>query len=129
MRLRLRRVLIVLAVIIVAAAIPVIGKAIQFSRAINDIAIGEIDLTAISDGVYRGAADVGIIAVSVEVTVSDGAITHIQILRHVSGKGTPAEAVVDRVIESQTLQVEAVAGATYSSRVILKAVENALRDG
>jgi len=30
------------------------------------------------------------------------------------------------VVEAQTLEVDAISGATYSSKVILKAIENAL---
>ncbi|GAI95081.1 unnamed protein product, partial [marine sediment metagenome] len=33
-----------------------------------------------------------------------------------------------KVVEAQTLQVDAVSGATYSSKVILKAIENALNN-
>jgi uncharacterized protein with FMN-binding domain len=40
--------------------------------------------------------------------------------------GRPAEAITERVVAAQTTQVDAVSGATGSSRVILKAIENAV---
>ena len=38
-----------------------------------------------------------------------------------------AQAVIDKIIEGQTLDVDTVSGATYSSRGIISAVKNALR--
>jgi len=37
-----------------------------------------------------------------------------------------AELITDMVIDSQSLKVDVVSGATYSSKIILKAIENAL---
>ncbi len=61
-----------------------------------------------------------------EVTVQNGAITNIDILEHKNERGKPAEIVVDRIIEEQKIDVDTVSGATNSSTVIKKAVENAL---
>ena len=62
----------------------------------------------------------------VKVTVQSGVITNIDILEHKNGRGSSAEVVADRIIEEQKINVEAVSGATNSSTVIKKAVENAL---
>lgn len=43
------------------------------------------------------------------------------------GIGKPAEAIVEDIVENQSIEVDAVSGATNSSRVIMKACENALR--
>ncbi len=40
--------------------------------------------------------------------------------------GQPAEAIIEDVVEDQSLDVDSVSGATYSSRVILKAIEATL---
>ncbi len=40
-----------------------------------------------------------------------------------------AEKIPDKVLEEQSLQVDIVSGATFSSKVILKAVEDALNKG
>ena len=62
----------------------------------------------------------------VEVTVQNDVITNIDILEHKNGRGSRAEVVVDRIVEEQKIEVDAVSGATNSSTVIKKAVENAL---
>ncbi len=67
-----------------------------------------------------------LIFAKVEVTVQDGAVINFDILEHKNGRGKPAEIVVDRMVEEQKIDVDAVSGATNSSIVIKKAVENAL---
>ena len=44
-----------------------------------------------------------------------------------NGRGKPAEIVADRIIQEQRIDVDAVSGATNSSVVIKKAVENAFK--
>ncbi len=58
--------------------------------------------------------------------VENHTITDIDILKHDNGKGKAAEAITSDVIKNQSVQVDVVTGATYSSKVILKAIENAL---
>ena len=53
-------------------------------------------------------------------------MANIDILEHKNGRGSPAEVVTDRIIEKQKIDVDAISGATNSSIVIKKAVENAL---
>ena len=52
-----------------------------------------------------------------------------QLLEHQTGLGGKAEAIIDQVIQNQSLEVDAVSGATTSSKTILKAIENALQSG
>lgn len=84
-------------------------------------------ISNIPDGIYVGEYDVDFIYAKVEVTVQNGFVTNIDILEHKNGRGKPAEIVVDRIIEEQKIDVNAVSGATNSSTVIKKAVENALK--
>ena len=65
----------------------------------------------------------------VEVTVEDGEIVSINILEHRHERGKAAEKVIEKIIEEQKTDVDAVSGATNSSTVIKKAVENALKGG
>ena len=60
------------------------------------------------------------------MTVRNGVITSIDILEHKNQRGKPAEVVTDRIIEEQKIDVDAISGATNSSTVIKKAVENAI---
>jgi uncharacterized protein with FMN-binding domain len=45
---------------------------------------------------------------------------------HQHGLDAPANDIVNAVIEAQTLDVVLISGATYSSKVILLAIEDAL---
>jgi uncharacterized protein with FMN-binding domain len=41
-------------------------------------------------------------------------------------QGQGAEIIPEKVIEAQSLKVDSVSGATYSSKVILKAIQDAI---
>lgn len=99
----------------------------DYQKAVKETTFSDIDISKISDGVYVGAYDVGFVSAKVEVTVHNGAVTSITILRHQNERGKSAEIVADRMIEEQKIDVDTVSGATNSSVVIKKAVENALK--
>ncbi|MDR1470864.1 MAG: FMN-binding protein [Spirochaetaceae bacterium] len=88
------------------------------------------DLTPIADGVYRGNYDLSgtPVKVTLDVIIQGRKIIKIEIVEH-SGSpiGKKAEKITDRIIEYQDLDIDAVSGATASSKAILKAVENALQ--
>lgn len=98
----------------------------NYQSGIKSIEITEPDLSAISDGVYTGSCDVGYIYAKVNVTVKDGAIEKIDLIEHRNERGTPAEAIIPKMQDQQKIDVDAISGATNSSKVIKKAVENAL---
>ncbi|MDE6406841.1 MAG: FMN-binding protein [Lachnospiraceae bacterium] len=100
----------------------------DYQKAVKETTIGGMDITGLSDGVYVGEYDVNFIYAKVEVTVQDGKMTDIAILEHKQERGKAAEGVVEDMIAEQKTDVEAVSGATNSSTVIKKAVENALRN-
>jgi uncharacterized protein with FMN-binding domain len=99
---------------------------LSYKRDVSAINVKGIDAGKVKDGTYEGEYDVGYIYAKVEITVRKGTITDINIVEHDNERGAPAEAVVDDIIEQQTTKVDAVSGATNSSLVIEKAVENAL---
>lgn len=84
------------------------------------------DLSLINDGVYEGSYQATPIDVMVKVTISNHQITDIEITKHVNGMGGDGENVIDDVILNQNLDVDLVSGATYSSKVILLAIMDAL---
>lgn len=84
------------------------------------------DLNLLSDGIYEGECDNGLVFVKLEVNVQNHEISNVKILEHDNGMGQPAEAIINNVINSQSIEVDAVSGATFSSQTILKAIENAL---
>jgi len=61
--------------------------------------------------------------------VHGGAVTDIVLVRHFHGPDHGAEEILGRVVEAQSLRVDAVSGSTYSSKVVLAAIETALRKG
>ena len=102
-------------------------KVADYKRAVGETTIGEIDIADVSDGIYIGEYDVNFIYAKVEVTVEDGEIVSINILEHRHERGKAAETVIEKIIDEQKIDVDAISGATNSSTVIKKAVENALK--
>jgi uncharacterized protein with FMN-binding domain len=79
------------------------------------------------DGVYEGSYKGGPNKALVKVTIKDNTIVHIQIVEHWALKGKKAELpILKRIIERQSTKVDAVSGATNSSRVIMNAVQRAI---
>ena len=99
----------------------------DYKQAVKETTFEEINISDISDGVYIGEYDVNFIYAKVEVTVENGKIVSINILKHRHERGKAAEAIIDKIIDEQKIDVDAVSGATNSSTVIKKAVENALK--
>ncbi len=98
----------------------------DYKKAVRETTFSEVDISDIPDGVYVGEYDVDFVYAKVEVTVQNEAVTDIAILEHKNGRGEPAEIIPKKIIEEQKIDVDAVSGATNSSVVIKKAVENAL---
>jgi len=92
-----------------------------------DATIANVDVGKLADGEYFGKYTVLPVIVEVKVTVKDSLIENIRLLRHDNGQGKAAERIVEDVIAQQKINVDVIAGATYSSKVILKAIENALQ--
>ena len=99
---------------------------ISYQKEVSNIVVSDIDVSHISDGIYVGDYNVEYIYAKVEVTVKQGRITGIKILEHRNERGAPAEKITADIINEQKIDVDAVSGATNSSKVIKKAVENAL---
>lgn len=98
-----------------------------FEKKIEGAVISSVDLSKVIDGTYTGSYKIFPVSAEVKVTVKNNKITEIQLIEHKNGQGAQAESILDRVLEAQTLEVDIVSGATASSKVILKAMENALR--
>ena len=95
-------------------------------RRLEAITIQEVDLSQVADGTYTGSCDAGLVSAQVAVTVEDGAITEVTLTDYHSILGRGAEAIPEEIVAQQRIGVDAVSGATDSSTVIQKAVENAL---
>lgn len=81
------------------------------------------------DGIYTGSAKGYGGKISVKVVVKDGRLKSVEITEaeHEDEQFLRrAEGVIDLMIQQQSLKVDAVSGATYSSKGIIQAVYNAL---
>ncbi|MEA4971033.1 MAG: FMN-binding protein [Candidatus Pelethousia sp.] len=86
-----------------------------------------IDLSDVPDGSYTGAYEFKRWSNTVVVHVKDHKITAIDLEKDVEGAEITdcAEEMVRRVIEAQDTKVDAVSGATVTSKAYLKAIEGA----
>lgn len=84
----------------------------------------------LKDGVYQGTADGYKGAITVAVTVKNGQVTAIDVI---SKSDTDryfdeAKSLLDKIIGQQSLEVDAVSGATFSSAGLINAVYRALQN-
>jgi uncharacterized protein with FMN-binding domain len=102
---------------------------LAYQKAVASITYSDIDIGRVADGEYTGEYDAGYIYAKVSVAVKDGEIVSAELLEHRNERGGPAGAITGAVVSAQSLGVDAVSGATNSSKVIKKAIENALAQG
>lgn len=98
----------------------------DYQKKVQEIVFHEVDPASIPDGSYIGECDTDFVYAKVQVTIKDGKIVSMDLLEHRQGRGKAAESIIDRIIAKQSIDVDTVSGATNSSKVIKKAVENAL---
>lgn len=116
-------------VVLVVAGVIVFSGIQQSLEALKTIEIKDADISQISDGTYTGSYNCFPVSAEVSVTVSGHAITDIALVKHSHGPGHGADSITGEVVDAQSLQVDAVSGATYSSKVVLLAIQNALEKG
>lgn len=121
---------VMFAALLVALLLFLAGKAAieNVVRQVQGISVSMPDLSNVPDGDYMGEHSIPPVHVKVEVSVHNHQVTNVKILRHDNGLGRSAEKIVSDVVAAQTLDVDTVSGATVSSKRILKAVENALKN-
>lgn len=88
--------------------------------------IGSVDLNMVTDGEYIGICQNKILLAVVRVDVEDHEITSIEILEHKASYMEQARQIAAAVCSGQSLDVDAVSGATLTSDTVLKAIVNAL---
>lgn len=104
------------------------GGIFYLTRGLNeDVKLNGIDLSNLNDGTYKGIYNAGRWTNELLITIREGKITEIEIeddvtfaLPGVSNK------LFNKVITSQNTLVDAVSGATVTSKAYLKSIENAL---
>ena len=122
--------LLIIPVVFVIIILSFIGIILgKMKKQLEQIDTSTVDISQVADGIYMGESETELVKVAVNVTVKDGKIENIDILKHECGKGKPAERIIESIIQKNNVEVDAVSGATVSSRVIQDAVRTALRKG
>lgn len=96
--------------------------------------IEKTDSTDIADQVYKDGTYIGDGQgfggnIQVQITIADDTLTDIQVVsaeKEDSAYLSQGKAVIERILEAQSTDVDTVSGATFSSTGILMAVEDAL---
>ena len=121
--------IIIIIAALVTTLILIINKLDADVEVILNEVITEVDLSSLEDGSYLWEYKKALaVSAEVEVTIQNGEITNIEIIKHTNGQGEPAEVIIKDIMENQSLLVDDVAGATYSSRVLKLSVQDALKE-
>lgn len=123
-----RSLIIVFFILVIIVTVSIIGiQSINKNlKTYESFSFNRLDLSQVEDGTYTGSENGGIVKATVEVTVKNHVITKIAILSHECGKGKPAEVIVNDIVANNSLEVDTISGATYSSNVLKTAVYHAL---
>lgn len=116
---------VALLAVFLAAGIPFLTMQSRFGSVIPRIALEEKDLRSLADGTRRATVEEGDIRATVEITVTGGRIEDLKLTEAQNVEPALAGRLFEAVRAAQSTRVDAVAGATASSRVLLKAVETA----
>jgi uncharacterized protein with FMN-binding domain len=122
---------------ILVGVVVVLGVAFLFGirgmRETLGLQISGVDLSGVADGTYQGSYEAGRFKASVEVMVRDHKIVSVNPLGMDSSKVSDKKILdetyspaIAKIIKTQTPRVDAVSGATATTKALLKAVENAL---
>jgi uncharacterized protein with FMN-binding domain len=113
--------------VVVLAALGAVGCVSQEVLQTRQMTINHVDLRQAKDGEYQGDFTYGGYAYVVSVAIDGHKITSIRILNNRdTGPAKAAEGVLTRILDEQRNDVDAVTGATTTSKALLKAVEIAL---
>ena len=109
--------------------IAVTFNAILINCSIAAIKGEKLDNTKLIDGEYEGSYSKFPNSARVKIIITDGKISNIIFIKHFASPiGYKAESVIPKkIIQNQSTDVDAVSGATNSSRVIMNAVQNAVK--
>lgn len=129
----MRKLLIVCLVILAAVIVAAGGFGIYITwglRQGENLSIADVDISKISDGTYTGSYKASRWGNTLEVQVEDQKIKNISVIKDIAfPMPEVAEKTFKSVIEKQKVNLDAVSGATVTSKAYLKSIENALVNG
>lgn len=116
---------LIILVLLIGSAVFYITRGLKSG---SKLVIGDVDLASLNNGTYDGKYSAGRWSNEVKVAVKNHKITGIDIVRDVTFPNRDiAKKLFNKVIENQTPNVDAVSGATVTSKAYLKSIENALK--
>lgn len=131
-------VLIIIGVVVVGLTAGILWS-LPGMREIEVMKIESIDFKEFKNGVYTGeyiGSKDHLRDTELQVSIEEGKISDIKVIKGALDKngqpvkltgGKTVEDLFDRVLNSQSLQVDVISGATLTSKTHLKALEDALK--
>ncbi|NBF41150.1 MAG: FMN-binding protein [Spirochaetes bacterium] len=127
----MRKVVIVVGIVVAVSAVVtavILGRLSvtgdRMEAAVEEV--GPVQLNQLDDGTYTGSFGDFLVRATVEVTVESGRIADVEMVEQDAAPGYEALATTERIEAAQSPRVEAVSGATSSSRSIMVATYRAL---
>jgi len=88
---------------------------------------GSVSNKRLHDGVYNADYRKGPVKAIVQLEIKNNKIVSVNVLSHRTMKGRKAETIIpERIVQSQSTDVDVVSGATYSSLAIMNAAQRAI---
>ena len=116
--------------ILLLTVLIILGCASQEMLRVRHLEIQNVDINNIRDGEYIGSFSYCGFEYKVRTMVSDHRIEDIIILQNRDTRhAKKAEGVISEIVKNQTPNVDAISGATTTSKALMKAVENSLTTG
>jgi uncharacterized protein with FMN-binding domain len=123
-----KKVIFAIAAVVVLPAVVMGAGIIHSVLSVKNMEISEVDISSLPDGVYRGREDYLGFACKAEVTVSGHRIEDVRLSEDRTDAWVEkAKGVGTEVVKKQSLKVDAITGATITSKAMLKAIEKALK--
>jgi uncharacterized protein with FMN-binding domain len=122
-----KKALLIVGIVIVALIGIMAGAAFPGMGAVRRLTVNPVDLSKVADGSYSGSFRAGRFSYSVEVTVKDHRIEAVTSTGAKQAQDAVVQQIFSRIVEAQSVQVDAVSGASLTTKAVSKAVENALK--
>ena len=123
----MKKIFYVILGIVLLGTIGCLSLTASMKKSLAKIENEDIDMETVEDGIFEGHSELDLVKVDVKVLVKNHKLIKVELLRHECGLGHPADVIVDKMVEQNTWDVDAVSGATVSSGIKKNAVNKALR--
>jgi uncharacterized protein with FMN-binding domain len=113
--------------LLIVLVLVITGCATQEMLMVRHMNIKDVDISKIRDGQYIGDFSYCGFKYEVETIVNNHKIQNIMVLHNRDTRHAKrAEGVISEILKNQTPNVDAISGATTTSKALMKAVENSL---